>query len=159
MAKLGLRMNTRNQGVSQYINYDFDSIVEFNGQVIGFNSNGIHQLFAGNDDNGAKIYARFDLPLTNMGTMRNKWLRAVYLSLSADGKIQVTAKDDEHFEHTYEAIPLKLNKQHIVRVTGGRNFNKGSHYSFSIENVDGSDFDIDTIQAVPMKGYKQPGKF
>jgi len=159
MAKLGLRMNLRNQGLSQYQGYDFDSMLEFNGKPLGFGPGGIYQLFTGDNDNGKLIQAMFDLPLTNMGTSRNKWLRSLYLSLSANGKVRITVTDDEHNSHSYLAVPQRVDKQHTVRINGGRNFNKGCFYSYRVENVEGSDFDIDTMQVVPVMSNRNTGKF
>lgn len=159
MAKLGLRLNLRNQGLSQYQGYEFDSMVEFNGKPLGFGPSGIHQLFTGDNDNGKAIQAIFDLPTTEMKTTRNKWIRSIYLSMSGNGKIRVTVTDDEHYSHSYLAVVRLVDKQHVVKIKGGRNWNKGCFYSFRFENVEGSDFDIDSMQVVPVVSNRQPGKF
>jgi hypothetical protein len=159
MAKLGLRANLLTKGLTQYQAYGFDSMVDFNGVPVGIGPDGTYRLFTGDTDDGAQIDARFDLPESDLGTTRNKRLRSIFLGCRATGELKITVSDDEDYSHSYVAAPRKLDKQSILKVPCGRNFNKGCYYQLRVENVDGADFDIDYIEVLPVYLTRKPGGF
>lgn len=159
MAQLGLRLNVKNKALTQYRGYAFDSMAEMNGLPVGVNDSGVFSLFTGNDDNGTDIDARADLPRTDFGVSRSKRIRAFYMGCRLGGELKIKAVDDEHQETLYSVRPGKIGKQHVVKVSGGRNFNKGYYYTISIMNVGGSDFEIDFLELLLYLLSRRPGGF
>mgnify|MGYP006280751277 CR=1 FL=1 len=159
MAGLGLKINLRNRALSQYMNWDFDSMTMFNGKAVGVGPGGVFELWQGDTDNGEDIDARMDLPETDLGTSCNKRLRSLFLGCRADGALRVTVIDDEEKEAVYTAYPLRSNRQGVIKVSAGRNHNKGCYFTLRIENVDGSDFDLDFIDVMPIILNQRPGRF
>jgi len=159
MAKLGLRANMLNKALSQYEGYNLDSMAVFNGKSVGINEDGIYELFTGDTDNGEQIYSRFDLPQTNLGTSRNKRMRAIYVGGQASQGLKITAKDDEHYEASYEMKPVRQRDQGVMKTTAGRNNNKGCYFTFRIENLSGGDFSIDYIEVLPVLLTRRPSNF
>jgi len=159
MGNLALRLNFEGKAPTQYENYSFESMAFLGDRPIGIDENGIYELFAGDSDNGENIEAYFNLPQSNLRSSYNKRLRSIYLGCRADGDLLVTIRDDDENEHTYQMHPTKVGKQHTSKLPCGRNFHKGCYYSVRIGNVNGSYFDIDYMQIVPIMLARQPGGF
>ncbi|MEF8943686.1 MAG: hypothetical protein V5B78_12940 [Desulfohalobiaceae bacterium] len=155
--QFGLRMNQRNQAVTQYLGYEFESMAVWNGRSIAIDENGIYEIFSGHTDNGEPIEAQLDLPQMNLGTLALKRIRAVLVGARIDGALEVAVEDDDRKTRHYYMTPfLKNNEQQLLRVTAGRNYHKGSYYTIGIRNVDGSDFMLDIIQAIPIVLSRKP---
>ena len=154
--QFGLRMNQRNQAVTQYLGYEFESMAVWNGRPIAIDENGIYEIFSGHTDNGEPIEAQLDLPQMNLGTLALKRIRAVLVGARIDGALEVAVEDDDRQFRHYYATPFLKGNQHLVRVNCGRNYHKGCYYTIGIRNVDGSDFVLDIIQAVPIVLSRKP---
>ncbi len=159
MAKLGLRLNLANRAPSQYRGYDFDSIAHIGDMPIAISEDGIFEAFTGDTDDGEQIGWQFELPRSDMNSTRNKRIRSMYLGGRFNGEVDIPVTDDEESQHTYRANPLKTNKQHVVKVNGGRNFNKGCYYTFAFQDVQGSKMILDFFEIVPMILQRNTGGF
>lgn len=159
MGKLGLRLNLTNKAPSQYRGYDFDSIAHLGDTAVAISEDGIFEVFKGSADDGEDIGWQFEIPRTDLGSTRNKRLRSMYLGGRFDGPVEILAADDEENQTTYRADPLKTGKQHIVKVPGGRNFNKGCYYTFAFQDVSGSKMTLDFFEIVPMILQRNTGGF
>ena len=159
MAKLGLRLNFQGRAPTQYIGYDFDSMVLAGNKPIAIDENGVYEVLTGDTDNGVNIDAHLDLPETNLKTSYNKRLRSLFLGCRADGDLFISISDDEENEKTYQVSPTKVGKQHTSKVNCGRKWHKGCYYSIRIGNIGGAYFDIDYMQILPIMLPRRPGKF
>lgn len=156
MGNLTLKMNTRNQAVTQYVNYDFNSFCEFNGKILAASPDGLYEIESGNKDDGANIDAFFELPNTDFGMANNKRIRTIYAGYTADNDLSFTVVDDEDKETTY-TLPLnKSGKQNVSKLNAGRFYNKGCYYQIKISNTAGCYFDFDFIKMIMIILTKKP---
>lgn len=156
MAHLGLCLNMVGEQLSQYVNYDFNSLCKFGDMLLGANDSGIFQLDSGGDDAGIKIEAFFELVTTDMGIEHQKRIRSAYVSCETDGDLMLTVKDDDSNERRYTLKPNHLgNAQQTSKVSIGRD-GKGRYWMFRIDNVNGSDFGINSITVVPVVLNRRP---
>lgn len=154
--RLGLCLCIEGNQASQYANYNFNSMCKFNGAYLGASEDGIFTLEDGDLDDTAEIEAFFELATTDFGIANQKRLRSVYLGYEADGDLMMTVEDDEGGERRYSVEPNHLdNKENTTKIDIGRD-GKGRHWTFRIDNVNGSDFSIDSIEAIPTILGKRP---
>jgi hypothetical protein len=141
-------MNLRKVAVSQYANYNFNSMCKFGKVYLGADENGIFELDSGAVDGTADIEAFFETATSDLGSEYKKRIRSVYIGYETDGRLILKIKDDDNNERS-ETLPADVagNKQVSAKVNPGRD-GKGHYWMFRIENVDGSDFSIDAITAI-----------
>ena len=90
-----------NRATSQYLGYDFDSLVEFQGKLVFFGDDGIFEEGGGTLD-GADIDAHFDLPLHDFGKREQKSIEAAGLGYETEGSLLMTITPDEVVAHARE---------------------------------------------------------
>jgi hypothetical protein len=156
MAQLGICLHLLGEQLSQYANYNFNSVCRFGDKYLGANDSGIFELDSGDDDAGTDIEAFFELLTTDMGTEHQKRIRSVYVGYETNGDLLLTVKDDEDNERHFTLKPNHVgNKQQTSKVPIGRD-GKGRYWMFRIDNVNGSDFGINSITAVPVILNRRP---
>ena len=136
-----LNYNVLSKGTTQYLNYSFTSMVKFGDSYLGCNEDGIVEL-RGNNDNGRAIDAWVKLPSTDFVIPNPKKCRAGYIGYEAQGELDVRVQADEGPE--YVAILPVNNKQQGRKFPISRNI-KGRYITFTILNVNGCDFGIDSM--------------
>ena len=141
MSQKTIVMNVKNRAVTEYINYCFNSFCCFNGEYLGASKLGIFEL-SGDDDNGTAIDASIKTATADVGRGQPKKLRDAWI-VARKGLMTFKVIADEDNEFTYNA-DVENSKIHEERVKIGRGI-KGRGFSFILANVDGSDFDIDSI--------------
>lgn len=77
-------LNTRNKGATQYKNWAFNSMCEFEGRYFGCQSDGLYEQ-TGDDDAGTDITWSFRTGLMDFGTGKFKRVPALYLGYTAQG--------------------------------------------------------------------------
>ena len=156
MEQLGLCLHLLGEQLSQYANYDFNSVCKFDGKYIGANDSGIFQLDSGETDADTAIEAFFELIVTDMGIEHQKRIRSAYVGYETNGDLMLTVKDDEDNERNYTIKPNHIgHMQQTSKVPIGRD-GKGRYWMFRIDNVNGSDFGINSITAVPVVLNRRP---
>ena len=156
MARLGLCLHLLGEQLSQYANYNFNSMCRFGDKYLGANTSGIFELDSGNTDAGTAIEAFFELVTTDMGIDQQKRIRSAYLGCETDGNLMLTVKDDEGNERHYTVKPNHIgNLQQTSKVSIGRD-GKGRYWMFRIDNVQGCDFGINSITVVPIILNRRP---
>ncbi len=144
---LGIRMHTQNNALSQYTVFPFNSMCMFNGVALAAGADGIYQI-EGNLDKTAKISASFKTVTSDFGAPNQKRFRKVYLGCEANGELRLTVSNDEGNERSYILSPIQSgNLQHKNVVPIGRD-GKGAYWNVKIENIDGADFSVDSIDAL-----------
>jgi hypothetical protein len=164
MDYLTLCMNVNNFAVTQYSNFDFNSMVQFNGTPYAAGTTGIFSLGNAQTDNTADIDAYFEFWIGDSGTLNLKRIRALHFGLEANGNTTVEITDDDGTSKTYDITILKPETVGVAGYTqhGHRIFvertHKGRYWKTKVSNVDGADFSIDRIDVTwNVLGSKQNG--
>jgi len=143
-----VRTNMKGIASTQYSNYPFTGFCIFNGQIVGAGPGGISKLCTGDDDDGTDIDAYFIPLMSNFGSMNEKRVEFIYTSYQADGNIKVSITGDEKTTIGPYTIITNLTQgqqRRGTRVGRGLSWTYGT---LKIENVDGSYFAVDAIQAL-----------
>ena len=131
-------------GTTQYINYDFNSMVKFGDIYLGASSDGIYEL-DGDTDDGVDIGAYFEPIVTDFGINNPKKVRFMFLGFEAEGDLIVTFGDNRSMiSRTVDSV---RTGQQWRRITGNRDI-RGRYLTFRISNVGGCDFGIDSVDVV-----------
>lgn len=153
---LGLCLQLERMAVSQYANYNFNSMTKFNGQYLGANENGIFRLDNGDLDGTSKIPAFFELLTSDWGIENQKRIRTIYVGYETNGQLVLKVKDDDNNEREYILEPNHLdNSQHGAKLPGDRG-GKGRYWMIRVDNMNGADFSIDNIRILPVVLGKKP---
>lgn len=151
-----LAMNLNNQAISQYTNFDYDSMGLLSDTPIGLNENGIQKLEQDSNE-GAAILAYFTTGYEDFGRPNQKRIRSFLLGGEANDSVTVTVSTDDGtdsntFTATFDQDELKLS--------GSKAFSKRSqkarYYQFKIANVSGGQFSIDSLTVVPVVLHTKP---
>ena len=150
-ARLAIAINMKKLALSQYANFDFNSMCVFNGVALGANSDGIYSLFDADDDDGTDIDAFFELVTTDFGAPETKKVRFIYVNLETSGNLKIKLQVDEGTESTFMIPAKKIGQlQHRAYRVDGRNDLRGVYWRARIENTGGCDFSVDSIEALLM---------
>jgi hypothetical protein len=137
-----IAVNPHILGVTEYLDFPFNSFAYFNGVYLGASYAGIHRLVGG-DDNGAGVDADFKLgkiPL-DLNKVRDIWVQG---RATGDLRASVSADEglDSFFEEDYLLTVLGQDRAILPRGL------KPVYIQVGVFNEDGADFDIDAIQIV-----------
>lgn len=139
-------LNTENEAISTYTNYNFNSIS--NG--LGATDTGIYDL-VGATDSGDDINASVKTGLMDFGSNQHKQIPYAYIGLTKDGnavlKTIVNAYGTKK-ERWYN-MTLGRNATDTVRVKLGRGV-KSRYWQFELMNVAGSDLDVESFDLLPL---------
>lgn len=148
---------------SQLVNFNFNSFCEMNGSFYGANELGIFKLEDGDRDVNSSVtttavVGRVDIGPTDLGIKTDKRLRKCIVALEANGPIKMTVTADEGRNATTERLPgWKDNREHVINVPFGRDI-MGRYFTFSFENIKGSDFSINNIETYIEVLLRKPKK-
>jgi hypothetical protein len=142
---LGITINLENNSISQYADFNFNSMTKFGDKYIGASENGIFEL-VGETDNEYEIYAFIESPISDFLSSNQKRIRFLLIGCEVYGQLLVTVQHEGQFNREYTVTPVSVAERDI-RVPVGTN-GKGRYWMFRIENVDGSDFSIDSLEAM-----------
>ena len=146
---ISIDLNILENAPGQLHNFDFDSMVVFNGNLVLAGANGIMQQDNSGSDNGEEIDAWAKTGNTDFQTVRQKRLRKAYVTYEAYGAGAVFgAYFDETLEYSAALAPTN-GVQESARVNCRRD-GKGSILAFQFSNVGGSDFSISALELTPV---------
>ena len=146
--RLSMCLEMSGARVSQFGNYNFSSLCNFNGVLLGGNEDGLFVLNSGDEDAGEKIDAQFSLITTDFGLPNQKRVRRIYFGWQSDGKVKVKVSGDGKDPVEIEALPGDRNlREHSNAIAVGRDA-KGRFLDLNISNVDGSDFTFGSVEVV-----------
>lgn len=137
-------INLSNQGVSEYINYQFNSQTYFNGKYIGANSSGLFDL-TGDDDAGTDIAARIRSGLDDLGSYHLKRVWGVYLAHNGEALRVKTASPSEDLDTVGGAknrATVSVQKFKVQRTK------RDVYWGVQVENEGGSDFTIEGLEMI-----------
>ncbi|MEE4113546.1 MAG: hypothetical protein V2I40_12080 [Desulfobacteraceae bacterium] len=153
---LSLCLNLKGGQLSQWQNYDFNSMAKIGGQYVGAGESGLFTLDSGDFDSGMPIEAFFELATSDWGIPNQKRIRTLYFGYESDGNLMVTVRDDDGNERFFTLAPNhSANLQHSAKVPGARD-GKGRYWMIRVDNVNGSDFSVDSIHVLPIVLNRRP---
>ena len=154
--RLCLCLNLEGEQLSQWANYNFNSMAKIGENYVGADAAGLFKLNTGGHDNTEPIEAFFELVTSDWGVPNQKRIRSLYFGYETDGEIMVTVRDDDDNERNFLLNANHLsNDQHSAKVFGARD-GKGRYWMIRIDNVNGSDFSMDHIEVVPVILNRRP---
>lgn len=150
-------MNTKNFGVSEYPGYEFNSMVNFNGKLLGSKGSTIHLVGAQNDS-GENIDMSIRTGNLNFNNPVVMLPRDVWITLRSGKKVamkvlEADKSDDYIYEYTSDDFVENLKN---TRVKLGRGL-RGAAVRFEIDNQDGEELEIERIHILssPLPGKKR----
>lgn len=147
-------LNTESKGLSRYTQYPFNSFATIGGRYYGATSTGIRRL-DGDTDDGEPIAAKLRVGLSDLGTRALKRVPEAYIGYSSDGTLLLRVISIEEVSGAKQAATYKLAPRGAAstrenRFKMGRGV-KSVDWDFEIENVDGADFALDSIEFRPLR--------
>ena len=142
----GWVVNTQNAAFSEYQNFPFNSLMEYEGRYYGLAADGLY-LLAGDTDEGAEISAAIKTGLLDMGTHFLKDAKAAHLGYNSTGEMVlkvITTDAGEKVEHWYKMKPAAAEEVRDGRVVIGRGL-RARYWQFELVNVAGADFEVDDV--------------
>lgn len=144
--------HTEHRAFTSYRNFPFNSFCELDGHYYGATDTGIY-LLEGEDDAGTLIDARIRGGLTDLGTGKMKRQEAMYVGYRADGKLLLkvvtTSETGAKAEAWYSLAAQPAEAMREGRIKIGRGL-KSVFWGFEIANIDGAEFELDSISWLPM---------
>lgn len=139
-------INTETKGLSEYTNFEFNSMTEINGKFYGANSSGIYEL-AGDDDDGTDIRAIIRTGLSDFGISRKKRVSDVYIGHTSTGQLvlKVIYNQDNEKREAWYRVSEKPDAHDTTRFKVGKGA-KARYWGFELANEDGADFNLDQIE-------------
>ena len=138
-----------NLAITQYLNWDMAGMIEVDDYVIGGHENGLYKLNTSDYDDSLPINAYFIIPKTDFGSSNQKKMRALFLGFEASGELTATVTvDDEYSEEYTTESQLNQDIQSGKKMPTNASTLKGRYFSLKIENNQGCDFSVDSIDGL-----------
>lgn len=152
-ALVAYAVNTNTGALSEYSNFNFNSLTKFNGRFYGATDEGIFEL-AGDTDDGVEIDASVLFGTTDLSTdevlsENMKRLPAVYLGLSTAGDMILTVTTPAGGANAYTLTPATATSLHTGRMLLGKGV-VSRYWDFELTNVSGADFTLESVSLTPI---------
>jgi hypothetical protein len=138
-------LNTDNFAVTEYNNYNFDSIAELEGRYYAVGPNGLVRL-DGSSDNGTKIQGTVRFAQIDLHKRVVSRLVDAYLSGHVSGKVAVRIIQESQGDYLY-MIEDVIGKLKAYRVKAPKNM-RDRYVSYEISNVDGAEIEIEELSVI-----------
>jgi len=139
-------MNIETGAMVQYEQYGFNSYFDIAGHYYGVADDGVY-LLEGDTDNGDLIEAFIELPMSVLGSMKQKSMSSAYAAVASDDVVILKVMVDGT-EYTYEARSSStVLKTHRIDIGRGL---KGNEWKFTLMNKEGSDFELQSLEFMPV---------
>jgi hypothetical protein len=139
---LALVMNTRNLSMTEYDNYGYNSLFEFNDKIFGTTSTGIHEL-TGDTDNGSPVSWHFKIGKIDLEKNVKTKARVVWLSYRPSGDLMLTIDDGEN-QYEYDVESYK-QIDNAVRIKIGKGL-RNRFIQMELRNVNGESVIFDHLR-------------
>jgi hypothetical protein len=149
-----LVLNMKNFALTEYDNsYNYNSLFNFNGQMVGVRRDGIYEL-TGDDDNGAMIAWDFKTGKIDTEDGLQHKMRYAWLSYRPSGDLILTVYDGEN-EYEYDVESYK-QIDNAVRIKVGKGI-RNRFLQFGLRNVSNEKIFLDRLRlfADPIKEKKR----
>jgi hypothetical protein len=144
----GWVMNLNNKAMTNYDNYDFNSVARTSGnKYIGATIDGLYEL-SGEKDDGSFIQSVIRTSTLDFNTSNLKNVAGAYLGYDANGEVIFKVIDDDDTETYYklDVTGKDLNTNYIK-------FGKGllsRYWQFELITVDSTKLELDTLELYPI---------
>ncbi len=138
----GIVMNASNYSITEYKDFPVKSIGYMNGHYYGVLSDGVY-LLEGNKDSSTNIDAEIETGPIDFAVKVTTYPREAWIVYRSDGKVILRIREDEQTVYEKE-IAFTNERLREERAKFGRGL-RDQFYAFGFKNVDGSDFDLDSI--------------
>jgi len=145
-----VRTNLTNNASTQYTNFNYNSLCQFNGITLGAGTDGLFKACCGPDDSGIDIDAYFIPYTVDFDDNHPKRLRRVYVGgiLDRQLKLTVTGNDDSiNGPYIITSNSTETKQVKMFAIDRGLGY-KWAYADFKFENVNGSFFAVDSILAL-----------
>lgn len=141
MSTLGIRVNLRTGGASQYAGLDYNSLGAVGGVLVGVNENGLYS------QTGDSQTAFFETRHSDLNVPKSKKVRAVILSGVFDGSLDITTVIDGSELETVrvDSEAVMTQKNYVIPFSSEH---QGMYVGVKIANVNGADFSVHQISVV-----------
>lgn len=148
---LGLAMNTDTRGITEYDNYQYNSLASFNGALYGAGAAGLYRLDGPDGDESVDAYLR--TALLRLGGGKQARVNSAYLGYRSNGTLQLkvitTGNTGSKVAHVYQLAEQPADSSRAGRIKVGRGL-KSVYWAFELANIAGADFDLDVLQVHPL---------
>lgn len=137
--------------ISRYENYAFNSFAKIEGKYYGATDEGIF-LLEGADDDGQAIQARLSTLYMDFGTSVQKRIKTAYIGYKADGQLVLKVRSIDQGrvkESWFAATPANAAGPSTARIGIGQGL-RSTYWQFELANVDGADFELSTLELMPL---------
>ena len=145
---VGICMNASLKGVTEFQNYEFNSLATLKGRLYGAGADGLY-LLEGPDDAGVGISALARTPLSRIAGGRKAHVDSAYLGYSAGGQMQMkvitTEATGTKTSRVYELKAQTADTNRAGRIKLGKGL-QSVYWAFELSNVLGADFTIDVVE-------------
>ena len=137
-------MNTRTTAVTEYENFDFNSFAVMGAKYIGASSSGLYEL-NGDTDDGTDIIAKIRGGYMQFGGTKLSRLKAAYIAMRGEGDyvLKIETGDGASYSYAVSTRNMRSTKVHMGKGQRAR------YFAFELIGT-GSDFDLDTLEFVPV---------
>lgn len=140
-------INAHHYGASRYEDFNFTSMASSNMGDFAIGPDGVYML-EDSAENTNIVSAYIDTGSMDFETGFLKNVNRVYLGLTADGKMGLKTITDQEVERWYELMPEDSGMhQNRVKLHKGV---KSMYWQFRIHNIDGSDFELESLRMPPI---------
>lgn len=143
----GWAINYETNAPSRYEGLAANSICHLNGVAYVANNGGIYAMNASYDA-GQPIHASITLPKTDYGDSHNKRVPSAFVGVRSSGQMQLKAVTNNLSGLYYTVNPPDANMRGS-RVKMGEGID-GRYWTFRLNNADGADFEVDSIEFNPI---------
>ena len=131
-------VNIKNKALTEYANYNYNSMCSFNGKNIGAKEDGLYEL-AGETDSGDPIEWSFQTGYINLMRLSQAWF---YYKSKGDLMLTVILPDGREFEYDLTSYS---DAEYASRVKIGKGI-KTKYALLKLSNVDGSPISLDYVK-------------
>ena len=138
MGTVCIVMNVRNKALTQYHNFNYDSLCAWRGSYLLGNSQGIYEIGEQySDDAGAEIKAFASFVALDLGVSARKRIRSAELSYMSEGEMVISWQGDERDLTSQQILPeVDDGTFQTLQIPGDRSV-EGTYLTFTLANATG----------------------
>jgi hypothetical protein len=142
-----ITMNTETGALSNYTNWPFNSLAQFNGAYLGASAEGLFVL-TGDTDNNTFIQAAARVGITDFGTSYLKRIDRSYVGYRTDGDLVLRVFTDEVNVRDYLITQYGKSGLHGNHTRIGKGL-AARYWQFEIRNQNGAQFQLNALELKP----------
>ena len=144
-------MNAKTKAITEFTNYQFNSLATFNKKMYGANDAGVFEMI-GDSDNGTPINARLKTFFARVAEGKHSRADSAYLGYKSNGTVQLKViVSDQGIKkaYVYDLVAQPATTLRPGRIKIGRGI-KSVYWAFDLSNTLGADFDLDVLEIRPL---------